>query len=330
MVATSGYKTVVGFGKLASTDLSAAVPTRTKFTRASRANWTVDHSLEEDPSAVYDAPEESGLGPYRLGFDIEGPLWPEGGLGLILLSVMGDVTTTGAGDPFTHTFAHAQAVASSKSYVGVERAIGSSSDAENANVAFKRFEARGGQSSLATFRATGIGSKDTIGSKTSPTLSTSPPLPGRHKTVLTLDGVTTFVTRNWSWFVDHGNYEDHFDGNSRFRKGAEYQEFTAGFEVEVLFDAVAKAAWQKALDAASATAPSDTAHVASTYAASIKTTGATSAERSIEWTSPKVRLEATTPTHNGRGIYTMQIKGRALHNGTKATDIKLLNSESSI
>lgn len=330
MVLQSSIGSHIGTGKLNSLDLTAALVARTKFSRSGRITPRTDHGRRVDPSSAAGTPRRSHLG--RLGgvVDVEGPLYVEGSIEHFLLSVFGADAVAGVGDPFTHTLTEVDAAVANKSYFTLEAAFGTG-DALVANAACSRLEISGGADAIAMYKATCLLGKPTIGTRTAPTFTTTPPVPGQHNLVATIDGVTDFYVESWRYWWDHHNVQDGYNGDSRFRKNAEYHEWDCGFELTVKYDSVTgKDLWEKSWDADGATAPHETDAEENAYAVNLKNKAQVGApERSLAWDSGAVVLDPVHPEPSGRDLMRAKITGRALDNGTIAgARALLLNSVS--
>lgn len=332
MVLKSSIGSHIGTAKLNSLDLTAAIPARTKFSRITRITPRTDHGRKLDPSAAAGTPRRSHLGRVGGVVDVEGPLYVEGAILDFLLSIFGNVTATGAGDPYTQTFTESDIVVQNKSYLSAEFALGPD-DALLANAAVSRFEVSGGSSAEAMFKATLLLGKPTLGARTTPTFTTTPPVPGHHNLVATIDGVTDFFVEGYRFWWDHHNVDDGYNGNSRYRKVAPYREWEAGFELTLKYDGTTgKDLWEKSWDADGATAPHETDAEENTYAVNLKNTAQVAApERSIDWDSPAVILDPVHPEPSGRELLRAKVVGRALDNGSIAgARARVLSSVSAV
>lgn len=338
----SGVGTIPAFGLMTGLDLSAAHASRTKVCRARKIDFPIKHGESKEAGATYEGPEEVNLGPVDARARLDVDVWGQG-LEHLWLSLCGKVTDAGAADPWTNTYAHLKArkytaVAArvlEGAYVSVERPVGQSGEADVMNVGIDSVEVSWGQNERLQAVFEGIGGKYTApasGNKTgSLTLSTDNPLPGKHGTTLTLDGVTDYLLVAGKWWVKRNSAGDGYNGTKRTRVHAEFgagneQGVDVGFEATVQYSS--KTELQKFLDAAAATTWSDTAGKANTYACSVKTVGTTPGanERSLKLDLPKAALVGGDVQHMGRGVYQQVLRAEGLHNGTKMFDIIQLNS----
>lgn len=329
MVLITSIGATLGTSLLANLDLNTAHVARTKFMRTTRMAMRIEQGRKLDPSSAAGTPRRSHLGRVIATMDIEGPLYCEGSIEHLLASVFGADAVAGVGDPFTHTFTESDPVVAAKSAVTVEMPLsGSVTDALIANGYVTRLEVSGGGSAEAVYKAQLLLGKPLIGAKTAATLTTTPPVPGHHNLVPTIDGVTDFFTESWRFWWDHHNYADGFDGNLRTRRVAPYGEWDAGFDHMLRYDSVTgKDLIEKSWDADGATAFNETDAEENTYAANFKIKAQGSPERSIAWDSGAVVLDPITPEPTGRDILRSKVSGRGLDNGTIAgARCLLLNS----
>ena len=336
MAGLPAYQSVLMSGKQTSADLAAALVTRTKAQRFTKCNFQHGQNYEYDPSAANIGPDLAAQGPYDLKLDAELLGFTEGVIEQAYLSCMGAVSTAteGAGTPQAHrsTFTFANSVPAAGGYVSVERGFGTSTEAEAANFAITRVEARGG-SAMVRYMLKGVGGKPQRVTKSTPTYTTAPPLPGSYLTTITIGGAST-KCRGWSHYVDHHNEENGYDGTHRYRTQAEYQEAEAGCDVELLFENMDML--RRFWSSATATEP-DATGTAPAYATEIKTEGKQiptsggTEKHTLDWKATSCVLDSLDVELAGRDLIRQRIRGRALRDGTDGVaKVYMINTSASV
>ncbi len=330
MTGLSAINSIMGSGKQTAADLTGALVARTKYNKYESCRFIHNTGNEKEPGAASRGPRAVALGPYDLRLEATLLGYPEGITEHALLSCMGTVADAAQGTGFAHTFTFRDTVPTVGGYLSVERGFGSGTEAEAANFAINRFEARRVGPFLRC-DIKGLGGKPQKVTKSSATYPTVPTLPGTYATAITINALTPEV-REWSWYVDHHNEEDGYDDAlTRFRKNADYAEHDAGFECELLFPNMG--IMERFWEVAGATSPKSIGE-ANPYVCSIDTKGAiiSASDRfQLKLSADRVELESVDIDITNRGLLRQKIKGRCLDDATTGVaSVLLVNTAATV